>query len=85
MDYFYFHLSGIGHLSGILGPSRYQWDNAYFALDIGSRMNIAVFFIGGVLNGSESKSPTVVKAYIRKAQFGETFTFEKKVVSVALA
>ena len=168
----------------LVGPSRYQWDNAYFALDIGSRINTAalglkdawdqvpdklvlydyigsnpakggifrsgsmnkgdsvaqnwlghpyfeirtltltvrrmpaffetfpvlmidqggtlrsdipfrraeslysieqckvtVFFIGGVLNGSESKSPTVVKAYIRKAQFGETFTFEKKIVS----
>jgi photosystem II CP47 chlorophyll apoprotein len=22
----------------LLGPSRYQWDNAYFALDIGSRL-----------------------------------------------
>ena len=23
----------------LLGPSRYQWDNAYFALDIGSRLD----------------------------------------------
>lgn len=23
----------------LLGPTRYQWDNAYFALDIGSRIN----------------------------------------------
>ena len=23
----------------LLGPSRYQWDNAYFTLDIGSRLD----------------------------------------------
>ena len=169
----------------LLGPSRYQWDNAYFALDIGSRLDgtssivsgsiwdqvpdklvlydyigcnpakggifrsgpmdkgdgvaqnwighpyfelgtlaltvrrmpaffetfpvlmidqggtlrsdipfrraeslysieqckVTVFFVGGVLNGSETNTPAVVKAYTRKAQFGETFTFNKKGVS----
>ena len=166
----------------LLGPSRYQWDNAYFALDIGSRLNtsntfllssswdqipdklvlydyigcnpskgglfrsgpmnkgdgvvqnwlghpyfemgtlsltvrrmpaffetfpvlmidqggtlrsdipfrraeslysieqckVSLYFAGGVLNGSETRTPSIVKTYSRKAQFGETFTFDKK-------
>ena len=169
----------------LLGPSRYQWDNAYFALDIGSRLSssngvllstswdqipdklvlydyigcnpskgglfrnrcmnkgdgvvqnwlghpyfemgtlsltvrrmpaffetfpvimidqggtlrsdipfrraeslysieqckVSLYFSGGVLNGSETKTPSIVKTYSRKAQFGETFTFDKKVLS----
>jgi photosystem II CP47 chlorophyll apoprotein len=169
----------------LLGPSRYQWDNAYFALDIGSRLNttnnivvgstwdqipdklvlydyigcnpakggifrsgpmdkgdgvvqnwighpyfelgtlaltvrrmpaffetfpvlmidqggtlrsdipfrraeslysieqckVTVFFAGGALDGSGTSTSTVVKAYARKSQFGETFTFDKKGVS----
>lgn len=169
----------------LLGPSRYQWDNAYFALDIGSRLNtnngillssswdqipdklvlydyigcnpskgglfrnspmvkgdgivqnwlghpyfemgtlsltvrrmpaffetfpvllidqggtlrsdipfrraeslysieqckVSLYFSGGILNGSETKTPSIVKTYSRKAQFGETFTFDKKGLS----
>ena len=42
---------------------------------------VTVFFVGGVLNGSETSTPAVVKAYVRKSQFGETFTFNKKGVS----
>ena len=34
-----------------------------------------------MLDGINSKSPTLVKTYARKAQFGETFTFDKKIVS----
>ena len=42
---------------------------------------VTVFFVGGVLNRSETSIPAVVKAYTRKAQFGETFTFNRKGVS----
>ncbi len=42
---------------------------------------VTVFFAGGVLDGSETSTSTVVKAYARKSQFGETFTFDKKGVS----
>ena len=31
----------------LLGPSRYQWDNAYFALDIGSRLDGASSIVSG--------------------------------------
>ena len=31
-----------------------------------------------VLNGTEYSTPSLVKAYARKAQFGQIFTFDKK-------
>ena len=40
-----------------------------------------MFFTGGVLGGSETRNPSVVKTYARKSQFGETFSFDKKAVS----
>ena len=42
---------------------------------------VSVFFAGGVLGGSETRNPSVVKTYARKSQFGETFSFDKKAVS----
>ena len=40
--------------------------------------NVVVYFSGGVLNGTEYSTPSLVKGYARKAQFGEIFTFDKK-------
>ena len=34
---------------------------------------IEVYFSGGCLNGTEYSTPSLVKAYARKAQFGQTF------------
>jgi photosystem II CP47 chlorophyll apoprotein len=42
---------------------------------------VSLYFSGGILNGSETKTPSIVKTYSRKAQFGETFTFDKKGLS----
>ena len=42
---------------------------------------VSVFFVGGTLGGSETSTPSVVKTYVRKSQFGETFSFNKKTVS----
>ena len=39
---------------------------------------IQVYFSGGILNGTEYSTPSLVKDYGRKAQFGEIFTFDKK-------
>ena len=39
---------------------------------------IEVYFSGGCLNGTEYSTPSLVKAYARKAQFGQIFTFDKK-------
>lgn len=38
---------------------------------------IQVYFSGGCLNGTEYSTPSLVKAYARKAQFGQIFTFDK--------
>lgn len=38
---------------------------------------ILLAFSGGLLKGTESSSASLVKAYARKAQFGEIFSFEK--------
>ena len=35
---------------------------------------IQVYFSGGCLNGTEYSTPSLVKAYARKAQFGQIFT-----------
>ena len=42
---------------------------------------IQVYFSGGCLNGTEYSTPSLVKAYARKAQFGQIFTFDKKTSS----
>jgi photosystem II CP47 chlorophyll apoprotein len=39
---------------------------------------IILYFSGGILNGTEYSTPSLVKDYARKAQFGEIFTFDKK-------
>ena len=39
---------------------------------------IQLYFSGGILNGTEYSTPSLVKDYARKAQFGEIFTFDKK-------
>lgn len=39
---------------------------------------IVLYFSGGILNGTEYSTPSLVKDYARKAQFGEIFTFDKK-------
>jgi photosystem II CP47 chlorophyll apoprotein len=45
------------------------------------QVGLIVYFVGGVLTGSEFSSPSLVKAYARKSQFGEIFSFDKKSVS----
>ena len=39
---------------------------------------VVIYFSGGIFNGTESSTPSLVKGYARKAQFGEIFTFDKK-------
>ena len=39
---------------------------------------IILYFTGGILNGTEYSTPSFVKGYARKSQFGEIFTFDKK-------
>jgi photosystem II CP47 chlorophyll apoprotein len=40
--------------------------------------SVVLYFSGGILNGTEYSTPSLVKGYARKAQFGEIFTFDKK-------
>lgn len=40
--------------------------------------NVVLYFSGGILSGTEFSSPSLVKSYARKAQFGQIFTFEKR-------
>jgi photosystem II CP47 chlorophyll apoprotein len=40
--------------------------------------NVVLYFSGGILSGTEYSTPSLVKGYARKAQFGEIFTFDKK-------
>lgn len=40
--------------------------------------NVVLYFSGGIFNGSSYSTPSLVKDYARKAQFGEIFTFDKK-------
>jgi photosystem II CP47 chlorophyll apoprotein len=42
--------------------------------------NVVLYFSGGLLSGSEYSTPSLVKSYARKAQFGQIFTFEKRTV-----
>ena len=39
---------------------------------------IILYFTGGIFNGTEYSTPSLVKDYARKAQFGEILTFDKK-------
>ena len=39
--------------------------------------SVVLYFSGGILNGTEYSTPSLVKDYARKAQFGEIFTFER--------
>merc|ERR550537_1136616 len=40
--------------------------------------SVVLYFSGGILNGLEYATPSLVKGYARKAQFGEIFTFDFK-------
>jgi photosystem II CP47 chlorophyll apoprotein len=40
--------------------------------------NVVLYFSGGILNATEYSTPSLVKGYARKAQFGQIFTFDKK-------
>ncbi len=40
--------------------------------------NVVLYFSGGILNATEYSTPSLVKYYARKAQFGQIFTFDKK-------
>jgi photosystem II CP47 chlorophyll apoprotein len=40
--------------------------------------SVVLTFHGGVLNATEYSTPSLVKDYARKAQFGQIFTFDKK-------
>ena len=40
--------------------------------------NVVLYFSGGILNATEYSTPSLVKDYARKAQFGQIFTFDKK-------
>jgi photosystem II CP47 chlorophyll apoprotein len=39
---------------------------------------VVLYFSGGILNNVEYSTPSLVKGYARKAQFGEIFTFDFK-------
>jgi len=39
---------------------------------------VVLYFTGGIFNGTEYSTPSLVKGYARKAQFGEILTFDKK-------
>jgi len=43
--------------------------------------NVILYFSGGILNSTEYSTPSLVKGYARKAQFGQIFTFDKKTAS----
>lgn len=45
------------------------------------QVNVVLYFSGGILSGSELSTPSLVKTYARKAQFGQIFTFEKRAAS----
>lgn len=51
-------------------------ESSYSIEQLGQQLTL--YFSGGVLNGTEYSSPSLVKGYARKAQFGEIFTFTKK-------
>ena len=40
--------------------------------------NVVLYFTGGIFNATEYSTPSLVKDYARKAQFGQIFTFDKK-------
>lgn len=39
--------------------------------------NVSLTFAGGILSGNEYSSPSLIKGYARKSQFGQIFTFDK--------
>jgi photosystem II CP47 chlorophyll apoprotein len=43
--------------------------------------NVTLYFSGGILSGTEYSTPSLVKSYARKAQFGQIFTFDKRSAS----
>ena len=45
------------------------------------QVNVVLYFSGGILSKSEFSTPSLVKSYARKAQFGQIFTFEKRAAS----
>jgi photosystem II CP47 chlorophyll apoprotein len=42
---------------------------------------VTLYLLGGALSGSEFSTPSIVKGYARKAQFGQIFTFDKRPTS----
>ena len=42
------------------------------------QVGIELFFAGGILNATAYSTPSLVKGYARKAQFGELFTFDRR-------
>jgi photosystem II CP47 chlorophyll apoprotein len=46
-----------------------------------SIQELLLYFSGGILSGTEYSTPSLLKGYARKAQFGEIFTFDKKTAS----
>ena len=47
--------------------SRYSMEETHVVLHL--------YFSGGILNATEYSTPSLVKDYARKAQFGQIFTF----------
>lgn len=45
------------------------------------QMSVSLLFAGGVLDTRSFSTTYVLKSYIRKAQFGEIFTFDRKILS----
>jgi len=45
------------------------------------QMNVSLSFVGGVLESRTFSTTYVLKSYIRKSQFGEIFTFDRKLLS----
>ena len=42
------------------------------------QVRLSIYFTGGILSGNNSTKPSQIKGYARKAQFGETLTFDKR-------
>ena len=50
------------------GGSRYSLEQT----------QVIVYFSGGILSGTQYSSPSLIKNFARKAQFGSIFTFDRK-------
>jgi photosystem II CP47 chlorophyll apoprotein len=43
------------------------------------QVGVSLYFSGGILSGVGYSTPSIVKSYARKAQFGQIFTFDRRI------